>query len=228
MPQSHKFHPHTFSWKIDINSHFYVAEIWKETNLYVVANFQNRILSKIQLFKSIRTRLIEMILWHGDGGQSKLTLVSIQWVVKNPTNAADAQQWHQGFVPVVGGDFYPKGKQLPSTSVSVCDRIFRSAFFKSVLLSCEWTKRSNVSCKASGRSWMMHRDAKKFFLVSRSSRSFSLSLIFMSTTGRRGSSRSFSLSWFSHQRQGEGSWWTGWSLNGVPTNPSTKSFGANV
>ena len=147
---------HTFSWKIDINSHFYVAEIWKETNLYVVANFQNRILSKIQLFKSIRTRLIEMILWHGDGGQSKLTLVSIQWVVKNPTNAADAQQWHQGFVPVVGGDFYPKGKQLPSTSVSVCDRIFRSAFFKSVLLSCEWTKRSNVSCKASGRSWMVH------------------------------------------------------------------------
>ena len=209
MPQSHKFHPHTFSWKIDINSHFYVAEIWKETNLYVVANFQNRILSKIQLFKSIRTRLIEMILWHGDGGQSKLTLVSIQWVVKNPTNAADAQQWHQGFVPVVGGDFYPKGKQLPSTSVSVCDRIFQSAFFMSVLLSCEWTKRSNVSCKASGRSWMMHSDAKKFFLVSRSS-------------------RSFSLSWFSLQRQGEGSWWTGWSLNGVPTIPSTKSFGANV
>ena len=35
-------------------------------------------LSKIQLIKSIRTRLIEMIVWQGDGEQSKLTLVSIQ------------------------------------------------------------------------------------------------------------------------------------------------------
>jgi len=117
MPQSHKVHPHTFSWKIDINSHLRRRNLERDQFVsvavlqrYLFANFQNWMLSKIQLIKSIRTRLIEMIVWQGDGEQSKLTLVSIQWV-KNLQQiwlAMASRSLVEGFVTViVWGDSPP-------------------------------------------------------------------------------------------------------------------------
>jgi len=78
MPQSHKVHPHTFSWKIDINSHLRRRNMERDQCCICCrAKISFCKFSKLEKSKSIRTRLIEMIVWQGDGEQSKFDFNSM-------------------------------------------------------------------------------------------------------------------------------------------------------
>jgi len=77
--------------------------------------------------------------------------------------------------------------------------LFQSAFFKSVLQSAPKVERSNVSCKASGQFWLMHRGATKFPCVQ---------IPFLAL-----------LSFNQGEERDQD-----WSLNGFSTIPSTKVF----
>jgi len=76
---------------------------------------------------------------------------------------------------------------------------FNLPFFESVLQSAPKVERSNVSCKASGQFWLMHRGATKFPCVQ---------IPFLAL-----------LSFNQGEERDQD-----WSLNGFSTIPSTKVF----